>query len=205
MADESRDSKIEMEDILSSIKKFSSKADANELEALAAKFTNIMAKADFSYKDAKNSNIQQASDVAQTLMMTAEMWQLDVHDTKQPRLLAIDAFLAKLHSLIEPNWVPLPVTANVSPPEGTPNAAAGMSPDAIKDPELKQQFVRRIEENRKNNLKNSQQRDLREARERILSIAAMYVKIPKGWDRVASFDRFCIDEESRKILEHHLK
>lgn len=205
MADENQDSKIQMNNILLSIKKNNEKADAEKLDALATKFTKMITSADFSRTENENSSIKEASEVVQTLMMTAEMWQLDVRDTKQPRLMVIDAFLAKLNSAIDPKWVALPVTTNVNPPEATPNAAAGMNPDSIKDPELRRQFLEQIEKNHKNHLKNSQQRDLRSAREHVLWIVAMYIKTPKGWDRSVSFDRFCKDEESRKILEWHLK
>jgi len=71
---------------------------------------------------------------------------------------------AKIDTLLEEGYQRQLVTSNVSPPAGTPNAAAGMNPDAIKDPVLKQQYLELIKKNQTNGFKNNQQLALNSAR-----------------------------------------
>ena len=55
-----------------------------------------------------------------------------------------------------PDFRPLHVVANVSPPAGVPGFA-GMNPDAISDPVAKSNYLKAIQENRQNNLTNRRQ------------------------------------------------
>jgi len=93
----------------------------------------------------------------------------------------VRATLDKLDSVIEEDYKEQPGSANVFPPHGTPNAAAGMSPDAISDPELKRQYLATIENEKKKQWKNSQQHEARLARREILR-------------RISSLDAFQKDE-----------
>lgn len=77
---------------------------------------------------------------------------------------SVRLFLEKIEPLILEGYERLPVTSNVMPPPGIPNAAAGMNPEAIQDPKLKAEYLELIRENRANGLKNDQQFDLESAR-----------------------------------------
>lgn|SRR5574337_97358 len=69
-------------------------------------------------------------------------------------------YLGKIRKEIVPNYQPKPVVPNVAPPPGVPGAA-GMSPEAIKDPVAKAKYEAAIRENQVNNLENSRQAELR--------------------------------------------
>jgi hypothetical protein len=132
--------------------------------------------------------------------------QLNLKTSNSPAIVAIELFWEKLNKAIDPNWKMLFVTANVRPAPGTPNAAAGMNPDAIADPLLKKKYLDLIKTNRDNNLKNGQQRALRESRDKFLKAVAELVSTSgEGWNKTDVVVRFCKDEESKKILETHLK
>ena len=69
-------------------------------------------------------------------------------------LITFGGVLTKINESIDYDWKLLPVSPNVMPPAGTPNAIAGMLPEAIADLNLKKQYLDLIDKNRHNNLKN---------------------------------------------------
>lgn len=81
---------------------------------------------------------------------------------------AVKSTLDKLDLLIEDNYQWQHGKANISPPPGTPNAAAGMNPQAIDDPKLRQQYLDAIEEEKAKQEKNVQQEVMKASRKLIL-------------------------------------
>jgi hypothetical protein len=67
--------------------------------------------------------------------------------------------------------------------------------------------IRREVDEAKNNLRNSQQSELRSAQERIIRKVAVLTAASKSkeWDPKIVRERFCKNEESRKILDARLK
>jgi hypothetical protein len=115
---------------------------------------------------------------------------------------AVKSTLDKLDSLIEENYQEQPGVANVSPPPGVPNAAAGMNPHAITDPKLRQQYQDAIEKESTKQKKNAQQRELRITRRLVLmNIAAL-----DSWRSSAGLSKeelvvmFSNEDKSRKLL-----
>lgn len=109
---------------------------------------------------------------------------------------AIRAALGKLDSVIEEDYEEQPGIANVSPPAGTPNAAPGMSPDAISDPKLREQYLTAIESEKKKQQKNVQQREAKAARKLIL----MQVSSLGGFRKEELISQFTSEGKSRELL-----
>ncbi len=109
---------------------------------------------------------------------------------------AIRATLDKLDSVIEEEYKPQMGTANIAPPPGTPNAAAGMSPDAISDPELRRQYLESFANEEKKQWKNHQQSDARTARKVIL----MQVSSLDAFGKEERIERFTNEGKSRELL-----
>lgn len=115
---------------------------------------------------------------------------------------AIKATLDKLDSLIDENFKQTPGVANISPPPGVPNAAAGMNPGAIQDPKSRQQYLDAFESERKKQQKNTQQLELNRARKQIL----MHVAALDSWRAAAGLtkegliDTFSNEGKSRELL-----
>ena len=85
---------------------------------------------------------------------------------------AIAMLLRAIDRSIDESWrFPLP-KANVSPPLGTTNAAAGMDPATIQNEVLREQYEQAIKENNAINMKNKVQRRLRVQREAIIRCIA---------------------------------
>lgn len=146
------------------------------------------------------------TEVAVAILRSEGTRQLNLKASSSPAIVAIELFWEKLNKAIDPNWKMLFVTANVRPAPGTPNAAAGMNPDAISDPLLREKYLELIKINRDNNLKNGQQRALRDSRDKFLRVIAELVsKSGEGWSKTDAVVRFGKYEESKKILETHLK
>jgi hypothetical protein len=115
---------------------------------------------------------------------------------------AVKSTLEKLDSLIEENYQEQPGVANVSPPPGVPNAAAGMNPHTITDPKLRQQYKDAIEKERTKQEKNAQQRELRITRKLVL----MNVTALDSWRSSAGLSKeglvetFSNEGRSRQLL-----
>lgn len=92
--------------------------------------------------------------------------------------------------------------ANIAPPLGIPNAAAGMNPDAISDPQLRKQYLEKIASENAKQIENRQQSELRRARASLLLLAAGLVSADgkTGWSRADLMIHFAKDEESKAIL-----
>ena len=187
------------------------------IDDVAKKFISILPSISLEpdYKTLPNINeitpngvmaIKDTTKIALTLIRANKVKTVDKKNIDSPPLIALDNFIAKLNGAIDPNWSPLHVSSNVMPPSGTPNATAGMNPEAIADPNLKKQYLDLIKRNRDNSLKNGQQRALRESRDNLLKAASELVSTSgEGWNKTDIVVRFCKDEESKKILETHLK
>ena len=115
---------------------------------------------------------------------------------------AVKSTLDKLDSLIDENFKYYPALANISPPPGTPNAAAGMNPDAIRDPKLRQQYLDSFEDQRKKQEKNKQQRESVSAREQILKrVAALDSwRVAAGLSKEEFIETFTNKGKSRELL-----
>lgn len=125
---------------------------------------------------------------------------------ENPILVTVESVLVKINKSIDPDWELLSVSSNVMPPAGTPNATAGMVPEAIADLELRKQYLDSIDQNRQNNLKNGQQRALRDAKNKLLSaIANLVLTGGVDWEKGEVISQFCKDGESKIILEKYLK
>ncbi len=195
------------DDLRQSVERGNGKIATTELDATASKFKSLLAKTDFSPTPDTATNIRDATSFAQAILRTESLLTTDIRSANQPVLSAIDTYCSKLTDSIDPKWKHLPVSANVMPPAGVVNAAAGMNPDTITDPKLKQKYLDLIAANQNNNLKNSQQTELRRSRERILWLISSLVASGQsaGWERSAALERFGKDSEARAILEAHLK
>lgn len=152
------------------------------------------------------ASIIATTEVAVAILRSEGTKQLNLKASSSPAIVAIELFWEKLNKAIDPNWKMLFVTANVRAAPGTPNAAAGMNPDAISDPLLKKKYHELIKINRDNNLKNGQQRALRDSRDKFLRVLAELVsKSGEGSSKTDAVVRFGKYDESKKILEKHLK
>lgn len=82
---------------------------------------------------------------------------------------AMASFLGSVRAERIPNFQPLPVFANVMPPDGGGGPAiAGMDPGVIPDPVARAKYEKSLRENQENNLLNARQREL-EITDRVLS------------------------------------
>ena len=151
--------------------------------------------------------INEINRVALAILRSENARSLNAKDNLSPSLKAIDEVVAKLDAAIDPNWKHLPVSVSVMPPTITPNASAGMNPDAISDPQLRNQYLDLINANRYNNLKNAQQRALREAKAEIVRTLSTLIKqaSEKCWRQPDVAERFCKDDESKMLLAKQLK
>lgn len=190
-----------------SVERGNGKILASELEVATSNFKSLLANADFSPAPDTAARIRDATSFAQAILRADSVPTADVRSTHQPVLSAIDAYFSIINNSIDPNWKHLRVSASVMPPQGVINAVVGMSPDAITDPKLKKEYLDIIAENQSNNLRNSQQTELRRSRERILWLISSLVASAQapGWERSAVLERFGKDSEARAILEAHLK
>lgn len=195
------------DELRQSVERGNGKIGAAELDATASKFKALLTKSDFTPTSDTASKIRDATSFAQAILRAESVPTMDIRSAHQPVLSAIDTYCSKLTDSIDPKWKHLPVSANVMPPAGVVNAASGMNPDAITDPKLKQEYLDLIAANQHNNLRNSQQKELRRARERILWVISSLVVSSQaaGWERSATLERFGKDSDSRAILEEHLK
>ncbi len=175
-----------------------------EIEAKARQFREVIGTTNFSPSSDVEKVIRDAGAVAVALFNYKSAKNMNISDTNEPTLLAIDSLLEKVNAAIVKDWKDLPVLLNVSPPSGTPRGAAGMNPNAIADPKIKQEYLDRIAENQNNNLKNRQQKELRDVRRKILLIAyglSVSNDSNERWGRPQVYARFAKDEESKVLLD----
>jgi hypothetical protein len=161
--------------------------------------------------DAPNPNgataIKEITRATLAILGSEKVKSLGAKDNQSPSLKAVDEVMAKLDAAMDPNWKHLPVSISVMPPAVTPNASAGMNPDAIADPQLRKQYLDLINLNRYNNLKNGQQRALRVAKAEIVrTLSTLIQQAPEnGWRQTDVAERFCKDEESKRQLSKQLE
>jgi hypothetical protein len=150
----------------------------------ATQFTAALAATDFrTLSPNAGHKIREVRQSAETMM----------RESRDPAatLTALEACLVKLNAAIDPHWTWLLVYANV-----------GADPRASGDPKLIAEYAARVRENNANNYKNSQQRELRSARDRILAMVA-FGTTPQGaerWTKAQVLARFGKDEACRAIL-----
>jgi len=159
----------------------------------------------------KETDLSPSADVRTNAMGIAEMSSQLLADLREGKFgkdsseakavsTTIRAALGKLDSVIEEDYKEHPGRANVFPPAGTPNASAGMSPDAISDPELKRRYLEAIANEKQQQLKNSQQREARMARRVIMR----GVSSLETFTKEELIDRFTDEGKSREILREGL-
>lgn len=202
MSQADEESDVSLSDISNSAERTNGKIDASDLDATASRFSTLVAQADFSSSADSPVVIRQSTQIAEALLRS-----MDIRNNRSPVFSAIDAYLGKLVEAIDPNWKPLPVSANVMPPSGVNNAAAGMNPDAITDPELRRQYLDRIATNQGNNQRNIIQKELRRSRDRILRIASsLAVKDgEQGLQKADILIRFGKDQDCKAIIQDNFK
>jgi len=95
---------------------------------------------------------------------------------------SLTSFLGAIRSERIPNFVALPVSANVAPPDGVPGFA-GMDPNAISDPGAKQKYLEALTSNERNNSINQRQAQLEQVDRFISRHVLNYVgKVVKKWN-----------------------
>ena len=116
--------------------------------------------------------------------------------------IAVKSTLDKLDYLIVENYQEQIGVANIIPPPGTSNAAAGMPPHAITDPKLRQQYEDAIENERAKQEKNAQQRELRTTRKLILMnvVALESWRSATGLSKEGLIETFTSEGKSRELL-----
>ena len=182
-----------------------SEADKPEIEKLenvvkiANDFLECVRTIDFSPSENASNVISNTKDIALYLTNRFTSRQGEFSDTQANSIMgAVCKLLNAFDVAIEDNYKPQKCSANISPPEGVPNAVAGMNPDAISDVKLRQQYLDAIRNEHLKGLKNSQQTDLAEARLTILIGVANLVLRSNGKDRLV--EQFTDEGKSRKVL-----
>lgn len=88
---------------------------------------------------------------------------------------SVASFLGAIRSERIPNFVELPVSANVAPPDDVPGGFAGMDPNAISDPAAKGKYLEALKSNERNNSTNKRQAQLEKIDRRISGRALDYI------------------------------
>lgn len=175
-------------------------AEELDLQATATEFQSLIPGVDLSPSEGLPAKAKYLQNLCSILL--GELWRKGNSTTEAEQNAvanAIKPLLTKLDGLIDENYQAQPVSANVKPPPGTPNAAAGMNPDAIADPKLRQRYLDAIEQEGQKNLKNCQQQELRGTRQsNIITLAGL----PGGGISPKTvLEKFTAAGESRKELE----
>jgi hypothetical protein len=173
-------------------------------QSFAVRFSTLLAKEDFSSTAGAALRIGMCADIAQRLVPALKD---NAPSQSAEALGAIKQFLAKVTANIDDGWVFSMGRANIGPPTGVPNAAAGINPDAISDPQLRKEYIARIEAERAKQRKNNQQTTLRNAREKVLWAAAGLISSdPKSpWTREEVVKHFGADAKTKAALEEQLR
>lgn len=153
-----------------------------------------------------SSAIRETTKIAIAILRSSSLKSGINKNAENPVLVTFESVLAKINKSIDPEWKVLFVSSNVMPPTGTPNASAGMAPEAIADLDLRKRYLDLIDKNRQGNLKNGQQTALRDSKNDLLrAIADLVVTGGDNWKKSDVVTHFCKDEESKIILEKHLE
>ncbi len=179
------------------------KSKPADLSRVSVDFESAMKQADLSPSPNIRAETKAVQDASMKLLvgLGEGKFTKDAGETKAVSA-AIRTTLNKLDSLIEENYQEQLGVANVSPPPGTPNAAAGMHPHAISDPKLRQQYLDAIENEKAKQEKNAQQREMKTARKLILmQIAALDPwRSTAGLSKDDLIGQFTGDGKSRELL-----
>ena len=176
-----------------------------DAQVLLPKFKEALSTMDFSAASQPGMRLRLCVDIAKSILAGNKAAPPAALEDETGPLHLVEELLLKLTAQIDEKWSWLLVSPNVSPPinpSGEP-LAAGMKPDAIKNPQARQAYLDRIAENKATGLKNKQQSDLRSARERILSSVALRLarKGQKGLTKEDLLQHFAKDDASKAILE----
>lgn len=179
----------------------------NTVTGLAARFKRCLIELDFTASDAAHHHVLMSAGVAKGLLRSIKTGKPDSGTPESEALAAVEAFLTKVALHIDEKWVFQQSPINVAPPPGTPNTAAGMDPNTIEDPKLRQQYIATIAAVQAMNLKNRQQTLLRRTRSDILLIASGMAATSHqpGWNHADLLAHFAKDDASRAILSEHLQ
>lgn len=179
----------------------------SEVEPVATELANVLPDVDFSPTAGASGRIKAVSKITIALLCTASVPKQNLNNINPTAISVAEMSLEKITSKIDDKWVFLLGSANVAPPAGVPCASAGMNPDTIADPKLRQQYLDRIKAEKTKNLINAQQSELRRSRDAILrAIVDVSSKNSlNGWTRADILTRFGKNEECRKILEENLR
>jgi hypothetical protein len=182
-----------------------------------SKILTILEVSNYFHKAVSGETFEPASDVAfkisageDVLVNLANEILADKWPVNSPEVESVMAsfhlLFAKIDALLEEGYQRQPVTSNVSPPLGTPNAAAGMNPDAIKDPVLKQQYLELIKKNQTNGFKNIQQLELNSARWKAVILAFNLINWAeqKGASKEQILDKLAPEGKSKSLLKEKL-
>jgi len=168
-------------------------------------------------KSVKGETFEPASDVVHKIISSedilvhitnevlADKWSVDSPEVESV-MASFHLLIEKIDASLEEGYQRQTVTSNVSPPPGTPNAATGMNPDAIKDPVLKQQYLELIKKNQANGLKNNQQRCLDSARGKAVILAFNLVNWAerKGALKAQILDKLAPEGKIKSLLKEKL-
>ncbi len=197
-------SNAQLEALGSSLLKFNGKIDNATADTISAELSKILPSLDFSPTKDATSRISLASKIIENLVKSEKFQKSTVANSTEPLLLTVDQFLAKVDANIDKSWdFPL-IKANVMPPLGVPLATSGMSPDAIADPKLRQEYLDKIAAEKAKNLKNIQQTKLIETRDQVLRVMASNVK-SGHWTKEDLLKRYSQNPEYIAVFKDFLK
>ncbi len=177
-----------------------------DMADISTRFMRAIESQDFSASEATRKDLNGSIKIAKKLLESLKDGKPKADTTEAKALAALDAFLTKVLQNIDEAWEFKRVPINTFPPPGTPNAAAGMNPDAIADPKLRQQYKQAIADASAINQKNRQQDLLRDAREEITIMATglLAASNKKGWSRNELMEHFAKDEASKGMMSKRL-
>ncbi len=174
-----------------------------EVARISADFEKALKEASLSPSPSIRAEVMAVQDASVRLLSNLRdgKFSKDSGETKAVST-AVKCALDKLDSLIEESYQWQHGTANISPPPGTPNAAAGMNPQAILDPKLRQQYLDSIDKEKAKQEKNIQQEVLKDARKLILiNVAALDSwRSAAGLSKEELIETFSNEGESREML-----
>jgi hypothetical protein len=143
-------------------------ASVRILDSLSAKITN--------------STCAELPSIGEQLALNIIQSDRDLALHSQDAARSLASFLGAIRSERIPNFVALPVSANVAPPEGVPGFA-GMDPNAISDPGAKAKYLEALKANERNHSINQRQAQLGQVDRFISRQVLSYVgKVVKKWN-----------------------
>ncbi|BCU77914.1 hypothetical protein [Luteolibacter sp. LG18] len=178
-----------------------------DLARAAAEFEAAVKQADFSPSPTLDKRTRASEQDALRLLMALREGKVAADSAEAKAVAAaIRTALAKLDAAVVENYQWQPVMANVAPPAGTPNAAAGMSPMAIDDPGLRRKYLEAIAENQAKSERNQQQSSMTGIRGSLV----LHVSGLEPWASAAGLSkeelatRFTAEGKSRELLRERL-